>query len=95
MTTSACWSLVSAGLGLFGSLVLAFSVNPFLSMLKTITEAQQLSLETLSDLNGDAIVFVALDNHLAHAASSTNHRVIGGAVFLAFGFAAQVASVLS
>lgn len=95
MTTSACWSLVSAGFGLVGSLVLAFSVNPFLSMLKTTAEAQQLSLQTLSNPRGDAVVFVGLDKNLGVAATSTNRRVIFGAALLALGFAAQVASVLS
>ena len=95
MTTATCWSLVSSGLGVFGGIVLAFSVNPFLSMLKTTAEAQEFSLKTLANPNGDAVIIVGLDKHLASAAVSTNRRVFFGALLLVLSFSAQVISVFS
>lgn len=92
MTNVACLTIVGAGFGLVGSLILAFSLNPLLSMLKTTANAHQFSLQTMGDTN-NVVVFSGFDKQLASAASSANFRLLIGALLLSLGFIAQGVAV--
>lgn len=93
MTNIGCLAIVGNGLGLVGSLILAFSLNPFLNMLKTTADAQQLSLQTMANPKSDIIVFNGFEEQLRRTAKSANRLMVIGALLLALGFVTQVVAI--
>jgi hypothetical protein len=81
---------VSALLGVSGGLVLAYSANPFLEMLRAAIAAQSMTVDSVVREHGDIVVFRGFDEQLEKAAARTAHRVTLGSLLLVACFVVQL-----
>ena len=86
-------SIVSAALGLMGSVVLAFSLDRALGTLRTHTEALDVTLNALVG-QGNVPVFVGFDRHHERSFSASSRRVKVGCTLLVLAFLSQLVGTL-
>lgn len=86
-------SIAGAALGVAGSLVLAYSLDPALSMIRTHLAAIDTTVEA-SVGRGDVPVFRGFDKQHDRSFEQVTRRVKTGALLLAAGFVAQVVAAV-
>jgi hypothetical protein len=91
VVNAADWiSIAGAALGLTGSLVLAYALDPALKMLRTHLEAIDVTVDAMTSPDRDGPVFVGFEQQHERTFKRATNRVKVGGWMLAMGFLAQV-----
>ena len=82
------------GSSLFGSILLAVSLNSLLKGLTLTTDAHDLTIQMLTDPNSNVVVFTGLETHVKQGEIASRRRTVLGILMIGIGTVLQAVAVL-